>query len=100
MVSREGLRYDTLDVLTLQLLCDLPYWLRPSTKMLRPLLQPRPQKSIGFTDIVATLRPSGGITAFSSLLDVSMFNVQCFQPSLPFVLPRLPLGPLLPALSD
>jgi hypothetical protein len=40
--------------------CDL----RPT--MLRPMLRPQPQKSLGFTDIVATLRPPRGIPAFRS----------------------------------
>src|SRR6266853_2717526 len=34
--------------------------LRPATSMLRPLLRPRPQKSFGFTELVATLRPYRG----------------------------------------
>jgi hypothetical protein len=36
--------------------------LRPPPKMLRPLLQPRPQKHLGFADIVATLQPPAEIT--------------------------------------
>jgi len=36
--------------------------LRLRPKMLRPLLRLQPQKTLGFIDIVTTLRPVGGIT--------------------------------------
>jgi hypothetical protein len=36
--------------------------LRPTPKMLRLMLRPRPQKPLGFTELVATLQPVGRIT--------------------------------------